>query len=80
MIVEDGIHDRFVEALARRPRRLKVGDALDPATQIGPASSEAQFEQNLSYVGIATGEGGRLAAGGEQGRSSKRPATSCRRR
>src|SRR5690606_12235062 len=66
VIVEDAIHDRFVEALAERARSLKVGPALSADTQVGPASSEAQFEQNFSYVGIATDEGGRLAAGGDK--------------
>jgi len=64
VIVEDAIHDRFVEALAERARALKVGPALAEGTQVGPASSEAQLEQNFRYVGIATDEGGRLAAGG----------------
>jgi aldehyde dehydrogenase (NAD+) len=64
VLVEDAIHDRFVAALAERAQALRVGAALDPATQIGPASSEAQLEQNLRYVGIATSEGGRLVTGG----------------
>ncbi len=66
VIVTEGIHDRFVEALAERAKSLKVGDALDPSTQIGPAVSESQLEQNLKYVEIATGEGGRLVTGGER--------------
>jgi aldehyde dehydrogenase (NAD+) len=66
VIVEEAIHDRFVEALAEKARGLKVGPALAEGTQIGPASSEAQFEQNMSYIGIATGEGGRLATGGDR--------------
>jgi alpha-ketoglutaric semialdehyde dehydrogenase len=66
VIVEDGIHDAFVAALAERARGLKVGAALDPTTQVGPASSEAQFEQNCNYVRIATDEGGRLAGGGDK--------------
>ena len=66
VIVEDAIHDRFVAALAERAKGLKVGPALAEGTQVGPASSESQFEQNMSYVGIATGEGGRLAAGGDK--------------
>jgi acyl-CoA reductase-like NAD-dependent aldehyde dehydrogenase len=66
VIVEDAIHDRFVAALAEKANALKVGPALSADTQVGPASSEQQFEQNLSYVGIATGEGGRLAAGGDK--------------
>jgi len=65
IIVQDGIHDRFVEALAERARSLKVGDALDPSSQIGPAVSESQLEQNMRYVGIARDEGGRVLTGGE---------------
>jgi aldehyde dehydrogenase (NAD+) len=65
IIVTDGIHDRFVAALAEKAKSLKVGDALDPSSQIGPAVSESQLEQNMKYVGIAKGEGGRLATGGE---------------
>jgi aldehyde dehydrogenase (NAD+) len=66
VIVEDAIHDAFVAALAEKAKALKVGPALSADTQVGPASSEQQFEQNLSYVDIATGEGGRLAAGGDK--------------
>ena len=66
VIVQDGIHDRFVAALAERAQALKVGPALDAATQVGPASSDSQFEQNLRYVEIATREGGRLVTGGDR--------------
>jgi aldehyde dehydrogenase (NAD+) len=66
VIVQDGIHDRFVAALAERAKALKVGPALDPSTQVGPASSDAQFEQNLRYVEIAAKEGGRLVTGGDK--------------
>jgi aldehyde dehydrogenase (NAD+) len=65
IIVTAGIHDRFVEALTERARALRVGDALDPETQIGPAVSEQQLEQNLSYVKIARDEGGTVLTGGE---------------
>ncbi|HEV8408450.1 MAG TPA: aldehyde dehydrogenase family protein [Sphingomicrobium sp.] len=65
IIVTQGIHDRFVEALAERAKSLRVGDALDPQTQIGPAVSEDQLEQNLRYVGIARDEGGKVLTGGE---------------
>jgi aldehyde dehydrogenase (NAD+) len=65
VIVEDGIHDRFVAALAERAQALKVGAALDPDTQVGPAASEQQFAQNRHYVELAQQEGGRLVTGGE---------------
>jgi len=66
VIVEDGIHDAFVAALAEKAGSLKVGAALAADTQVGPASSESQFEQNFRYIGIACDEGGRLAAGGDK--------------
>ncbi len=66
VIVEDAVHDVFVAKLTERAKSLKVGAALAEGTQVGPASSESQFEQNLKYVGIATEQGGRLAAGGEK--------------
>jgi len=66
VIVTEGIHDRFVEALAEKARSLKVGDALDPASQIGPVVSQAQLDQDMAYVKVATDEGGRLVTGGER--------------
>ncbi|MBX7482931.1 aldehyde dehydrogenase family protein [Qipengyuania qiaonensis] len=66
VIVEDAVHDRFVEALVERAAALKVGNALDSGTQIGPASSERQLEQNLQYIDVATAQGGRLATGGDR--------------
>ena len=66
VIVEDGIHDEFVKALCEKAKTYKVGHALAEDTQIGPASSEGQFDQNFRYVGIACDEGGRLAIGGEK--------------
>ena len=65
IIVTEGVHDRFVGALAEKARSLRVGDALDPQTQIGPAVSEEQLEQNLRYVAIARDEGGKVLTGGE---------------
>ena len=64
LIVTEGIHDKFVEGLAVKAAALKVGDALDPETKMGPAVSEQQLRQNLSYADIAVKEGGRLLGGG----------------
>jgi len=63
VIVTDGIYRRFVDALTEKALALKVGDALDPETKMGPAVSAQQVEQNLSYVAIAKSEGGRLVGG-----------------
>jgi acyl-CoA reductase-like NAD-dependent aldehyde dehydrogenase len=66
LIVTQGIHDEFVAALSARMAGLKVGDALTAGTDIGPASSQSQMEQDLKYIAIAREEGARLAAGGER--------------
>ncbi len=66
LIVEEGIHDAFVAALAERVKALRVGDALDKDTQIGPAVSEDQRETSYRYMEIATKEGGRIVAGGDR--------------
>ena len=66
LIVQEGIHDRFVALLAERVAALRVGDALDPETQMGPAVSEDQMETSYRYIDIARGEGGRIVTGGER--------------
>jgi acyl-CoA reductase-like NAD-dependent aldehyde dehydrogenase len=66
LIVTEGIHDRFVQALKARMASLKVGHALATGTDIGPASSEAQMAQDLRYIDIAKAEGARLVTGGER--------------
>ena len=66
LIVTEGIYPKFVEAMMTRMATLKVGDALAAGIDIGPVSSLAQLEQNLSYVHIGQKEGGVLLAGGER--------------
>lgn len=66
LIVQDKIHDRFVEMLAERAAALKIGDALDPSTQIGPAVSEDQRETSYRYIDVARAGGGRVVTGGER--------------
>jgi aldehyde dehydrogenase (NAD+) len=66
VIVTEGIHDKFVALLAEKTKTLKVGNALDPSTNMGPAVSQSQLDQNLSYVDIAVKEGGKLVYGGER--------------
>ncbi|WP_439634391.1 aldehyde dehydrogenase family protein [Glycocaulis sp.] len=66
LIVEDGIHDKFVAALAERVKALRLGDALDKDTQVGPAVSEDQRETSYRYIEIASKEGGKIVAGGDR--------------
>lgn len=65
LIVTEGIHGRFVDALAERLRATRVGHALEPESQIGPVASQAQLEQDIGYIDIARREGGSLRTGGD---------------
>jgi aldehyde dehydrogenase (NAD+) len=71
IIVTEGIYDRFVKALTEKVAALRVGDALDANTQIGPVASQAQLETVMGYIDIAAKEGGRLTAGGERLKRAK---------
>ncbi|SEE11478.1 aldehyde dehydrogenase (NAD+) [Paraburkholderia caballeronis] len=63
LIVTEGIHDRFVEAVKARLATIRVGDALDEKTQIGPVVDERQLEQDERYIAIAREEGGTVFGG-----------------
>jgi aldehyde dehydrogenase (NAD+) len=66
IIVTEGIHDRFVEAMVERMKRLVVDDALKPGTEIGPVVDARQLDKDLEYVEIGRKEGARLVYGGER--------------
>ena len=57
IIVTEGIHDRFLEKFKAVAAALKVGNALDAATQVGPVVDQKQLDNNLSYVELAKSEG-----------------------
>ena len=66
LIVTEGIHDRFVQALTGRLSTLKVDNALSPGTEIGPVVEQPQLDTDLEYIGVGQREGARLAVGGDR--------------
>jgi aldehyde dehydrogenase (NAD+) len=66
LIVTEGIHDRFVAALADKLKTLRVDDALASGTDIGPVVDQSQLDQDLAYIEVGRGEGAKLVAGGER--------------
>lgn len=67
LIVQDGIHDGFVEAVTERLKSLVVDDAVKEGTQIGPVVDRNQLEQDESYIAVGREEdGATLAFGGER--------------
>ena len=66
LIVTEGIHDRFVEALIKKLESVKVDNALTPGTEIGPVVEQPQLDQDLEYIALGRREGARLAIGGQR--------------
>lgn len=66
LIVHSAIHDEFVDRLVAAAKSLKVGNALEAGTQIGPVVSEGQLTQNLDYIDIGKSEGAELLCGGDR--------------
>lgn len=65
VIVQEGIADRFAQAIRETAQKWVVGDGLDASTQMGPAVSKNQMETDLDYISIGKTEGARLLAGGD---------------
>ncbi|MBY4675395.1 aldehyde dehydrogenase family protein [Marinobacterium arenosum] len=65
LIVTEGIHDRFVEAVVERMKKLVIGHPLKEGVHIGAVADARQMEQNLAYLELAKAEGGKLVWGGE---------------
>ncbi|AZG09193.1 aldehyde dehydrogenase family protein [Pigmentiphaga sp. H8] len=66
LIVQRGIHDRFVRAMKERMAALRVDDALAPGTDIGPVVDARQLQQDEEYLRIGRDEGATLAHGGRR--------------
>ena len=64
LLVQETIHDEFVEKVAERARKLRVGDPLDPKTEVGPLIHPRHFEKVMSYMDVARGEGASIVCGG----------------
>jgi aldehyde dehydrogenase (NAD+) len=64
VVVHEKVYREFLDRFVARARSLRVGDGLDPETDMGPSISEGQLETVKRYVEIGQKEGARLASGG----------------
>lgn len=64
--VQEAIYDDFVEAFAAKAAAMRVGNGLDPETQLGPVANIRRLEAMERLVANATAKGARLAAGGRR--------------
>jgi len=66
VVVHEKVYDAFLEQFVSRARALRVGDGLDPMTQVGPSVSQGQLDTVMKYVEIGKDEGARLMCGGRR--------------
>lgn len=66
VFLQESIKDRFVEKLLARVEKLKLGNPLDPETDMGPLVSAEHMQTVLDYLEKGKQEGGRVLIGGER--------------
>jgi betaine-aldehyde dehydrogenase len=68
VFVQRGLKDQFLDKVVARTKAIRIGDPLDPETQMGPLVSQRQRERVLAYMKLGVEEGARLLCGGEEAR------------
>ncbi|QKZ23793.1 aldehyde dehydrogenase [Streptomyces chartreusis] len=66
LLVHSSVADRVTEAVVRRARELRIGDPLDPATEMGALVGESHLGRVLGHIETGREEGARLRTGGER--------------
>ncbi len=64
LILHESIADEFLDRFLTLARSIRLGDPLDPSTEMGPLTSPMHRDRVLSYVKVALDEGGEVLCGG----------------
>lgn len=64
LLLQRGLHDEFLTRLAERARKIRMGDPLDPQTEMGPVANATQFETVVGFIERARADGARVVCGG----------------
>ncbi|MBN8954583.1 MULTISPECIES: NAD-dependent succinate-semialdehyde dehydrogenase [unclassified Rhizobium] len=64
--VHESIYDRFTAAFVEKARSIKVGDGLDPATQMGPVANDRRIEALQALVDDGRAKGAKVLCGGHR--------------
>lgn len=64
-LVERPVYDRFVDWLAREIEQIRLGDPFDESTDMGPLTTQAQFDIVRSHIEQATSQGAKAIVGGK---------------
>jgi betaine-aldehyde dehydrogenase len=65
LLLHEAIADEFLDRFVTLARSVRLGDPLDPATEMGPLTSAEHRDRVLSYVKVALDEGGEVITGGK---------------
>jgi aldehyde dehydrogenase (NAD+) len=65
LLVQESIHNEFIDRLVRFAATAKLGDPRLPTTQVGPITTRPQHKKVLDYIGIGQSEGAELVLGGK---------------
>jgi succinate-semialdehyde dehydrogenase/glutarate-semialdehyde dehydrogenase len=65
ILVQDGVYEEFVSRLVDAASKLKVGNGLDPDTQVGPLIEQQAIDKVQRHIGDAVERGGELLLGGD---------------
>lgn len=66
VFVHEAIYDRFLDRLLQRARKLRIGDPLDPETDVGPLISKGHLEHVVGYIDKGLAEGAEAVLGGRR--------------
>ncbi|HVX30988.1 MAG TPA: aldehyde dehydrogenase family protein [Nitrolancea sp.] len=66
LFLHESIHDKFMADFVAKAGKIRVGDPLEDATQMGPVISSRQCQRILNFVERASGEGADLRLGGKR--------------
>lgn len=66
LLLHESLYDEVVARIVAQVAVIRVGDALDPASQMGPVNSAGHYRRILSFIESARQEGAKLLTGGER--------------
>ncbi|KAL7418774.1 hypothetical protein Q5752_006457 [Cryptotrichosporon argae] len=66
VIVQEGVYEKFLEALKRRAEKCAIGQPSDEATSFGPLISAAQRDKVVAYIDSGKADGARVITGGQR--------------
>ena len=65
LLLHEKIADEFLDRFVRLAKSIKLGNPLDPETEMGPLTSAGHRDRVLQYIDVARQEGGTVLAGGK---------------